>query len=341
MNTNLEHGMFRNSYLFEFEHYSIYAKSIKTISNNNIGIISFIKRMFYCITILIVSITGESFAQKNNTTYDLFNYSEPVGFVKANGVGFISYTKTNKQNGTYCIVSLYSAIKKGLSITDGFNSEWNELVAKPFALKSKPNVKSTHDINGWETLIGISTFYFNGGTSTAKLYCYAKNGLFANVLILTNGVEYETDISSFVESVAISNSKNVSNETLYPISNSTSSNSAVNSNNKELLGEWYLSDGNIKIALAFAANGSFGRSFISESAKPIALNLYQTTSWSGSGKYTLNGNTLILSPKNSASEQYQIRFSVETATNGPIKILHLKRPVEGGQMYESDYYFVK
>jgi hypothetical protein len=110
--------------------------------------------------------------------------------------------------------------------------------------------------------------------------------------------------------------------------------------NKNILGEWYLSDGNAKITLLFAASGKYDKGAMVD--RRIVSNLYETTNIKGKGNYTLNGNTLTLIPNSSTKETYQIRIAFESNSEGKIeKKLYLKRPVEGGTIYESEYWFVK
>ena len=110
--------------------------------------------------------------------------------------------------------------------------------------------------------------------------------------------------------------------------------------NKEILGEWYLSDGNAKITLLFGANGRYDKGAMVD--RRITRNLYETTTLLGKGNYSISGTTLKLIPKTSEVETYQFRIADEKNSENKIdKILYLVRPVAGGQVYESAYYFVK
>jgi hypothetical protein len=111
---------------------------------------------------------------------------------------------------------------------------------------------------------------------------------------------------------------------------------------KEILGEWYLSDGSVKISLWFAVNGHYRRRYQADAVKPIALNLYQTTTFEGDGTYTLNGSTLKLIPKRGSPETHQVRVAFEKNSDGKTeKKMYLVRPIEGGKTYESEFWFVK
>lgn len=270
---------------------------------------------------------NNTFAQTN---FDVFTYTEPMGYSKEAKNDVITYTKTDAKKNTYCVIGLYATSKAANNTQLTFTQEWKELVEKPLGAKN-PTIENAADINGWKTITGTSAFQFNGGQSAVMQFCFVKANQTASIVALTNSNDYEPDITALLDNLKINNAS-------IPNASTTNPKPTVSTKNN-LLGEWYLSDGNAKITLLFGANGSYDKGAMVD--RRIVTNLYETTTIKGKGTYSVNGNTLTLIPISGSKEVYQIRFSTDKDDEGkPMKILHLKRPVEGGQLYESDYYFV-
>jgi hypothetical protein len=137
------------------------------------------------------------------STYDVYTYNEPAGYTKAVGNGYISYTKTNNQKGSYCVISLYAAVKNTQPLQAAFNEEWKTLVVNVLAVKNNAAINKVKAINGWEGLSGSTDFDFNGGKGAALLFCYAKDEKVASILIISNSNEYESGISALLEKIKL------------------------------------------------------------------------------------------------------------------------------------------
>ena len=264
------------------------------------------------------------------TNFDVFTYTEPMGYSKETKNDVITYTKTDNKKNTYCVIGFYAASKAANTAQQTFTQEWKELVEKPLGA-IKPTIDNAADINGWKTITGTAAFQFNGGQSAVMQFCFVKANQTASIVALTNSNDYEPDITVLLNNLILNNTG---------LTNVTTPNQKPNVNDKtDLIGEWYLSDGNAKITLLFGANSRYDKGAMVD--RRIVNNLYETTSIKGKGTYRVNGNTLILIPTSGNKEVYQIRFSTDKDDEGkPMQILHLKRPVAGGEMVESYYYFV-
>lgn len=292
---------------------------------------------------ILITVTALVF-QTNAQTFDITTYKISKAWkVDKTNPNALSLIKTNETTGSYCIIYISKALPvQGTPIQD-YKTTWQksvtETVQAPLPSDSAINMEKRKD--GRTAIGAVGTFTKDNVENAIILYTYANTQNKIAITVITNSNEYGDEIDKFSGDLIIAKGKTITNTAKPSAAITTKPTTATSNISKVILGEWYLSDGNIKIALAFAANGSFGRSFTSESAKPIALNLYQTNTWSGNGTYTVNGTTLTLTPRSGAKEEYQIRFSTDNTSSGQTKILHLKRPVAGGEMYESDYYFVK
>jgi hypothetical protein len=295
---------------------------------------------------VLCAFVGNSIAQTN---YDVFNYTEPNGYKKEIKTGTVIYTKTDSKTGTYCIISLYPQKLSGGDIKKDFETNWQDLVVKSLEVSDVPKADNNDDISGWKTYSGGANFEFSGSTSMAILTTAKKENVNISILVVTNAQSYlTTDVDLFFAKLTLGKPKNLIKNAPIKVEKSatnfepTLKNGRIKSDaiKNELLGEWYLSDGNAKITLLFAANGRYDKGSMVD--RRIVRNLYETTTNYGSGAYSVSGTTITLIPKTNAKETYAFRIAFEKNSEGKIdKKLYLVRPIEGGIMYESEYWFVK
>lgn len=295
---------------------------------------------------LLSTFVANAFAQ---TAYDVFTYTEPNGYKKETKTGLVTYTKTDSKLGTYCIISLYPQKPSSGDIKKDFETDWQGLVVKSLEVSDAPKADNNDDISGWKTYSGGANFEFSGSTSMALLTTAKKENTNISILVVTNAQSYlTTDVDSFFANLKLGKPKNLITKAPIKIEKSatnfepTLKNERIKSDaiKNELLGEWYLSDGNAKITLLFAANGRYDKGSMVD--RRIVRNLYETTTNYGSGTYLVSGTTITLIPKSGAKETYEFRIAFEKNSEGKTdKKLYLVRPIEGGKMYESEYWFVK
>ncbi len=292
------------------------------------------KRTAFIILILLFSISAFAQTQK----FDVMTYTPPKGWTQRQSGSVKTFSIIDKSAGKFCIMMLHPSITNHGTPSQDFAYVWKTLVRETFNASANPE-KETTESDGFTINQGGELIEFEGNKALAMLTTISGKGKVISLLSIFNNAKYADDVQAFLGAIDI-DIKDIPKGVEKP--NTETPDSTKSPFKKDILGEWYLSNGNIKISLWLAVNGHYKRSFTSDAVKPIALNLYQTTTFTGDGTYSLNGNTLKIFPKNGKAETYQIRLSFETNSSGESqKILHLLRPVEGGKMYESDYYFVK
>jgi hypothetical protein len=299
--------------------------------------------------LLCVALCLSALLTNAQTTYDLFTYTEPNGYKKETKKDVVTYTKIDNKTATYCMISLYAQTPSSGDIKKDFENDWLDLVAKPLEIKDAPKADNNDDISGWKTYSGGANFEFSGSTSMAILTTAKKENVNISILVVTNAQSYlTTDVDLFFAKLTLGTPKNLITKAPIKVEKSaanvepTLKNGRIKSDaiKNELLGEWYLSDGNAKITLLFAANGRYDKGAMVD--RRIVRNLYETTTNLGSGSYLVSGTTITLIPKTNAKETYAFRIAFEKNSEGKIdKKLYLVRPIEGGTMYESEYWFVK
>jgi hypothetical protein len=168
-----------------------------------------------------------SHAQQKQT-YDIATFTVPYSWNKdASKSGLMSYTSLNNAKGTYCQVGIYKSMGTLGSAQLDFDTEWNDLVAKPYKVSVKPEVGPSAIEDGWEAKSGVAPFEFNGAQAAAMLVTMSGHATRMSILILTNTDVYNAEIEKFLESVDLK--KPVGN-TQPVVANNT--NSSTNSNTK-------------------------------------------------------------------------------------------------------------
>jgi len=156
------------------------------------------KKIFFAI------ITGISLNGYCQTIFDVFNYTEPKEWKKEIKSSMVSYTNTDAQKGSYCIISLYANTTGKETLQASFDNEWQELVATNLGVTTKPQCAKGENLNDWETMTGLALFEFNGGKSAAILSTFSNSGKAASILIVFNNQAYQPDVDSFLKKLSLS-----------------------------------------------------------------------------------------------------------------------------------------
>ncbi len=152
----------------------------------------------YCILLVIFAAFNSS-AQKQS--YDLATYVAPAGFTKQAGEKSVQYTLEDKDKGAYCIITLFKTLPGTGQSKPDFDAAWESLVKETLTLSAEPVMQDSASENGWVAQSGYSTFESEGNKGIVVLVTMSGFQKLVPVLILTNSNEYETVISSFLESI--------------------------------------------------------------------------------------------------------------------------------------------
>lgn len=144
------------------------------------------------------------------TAFDVFSYKEPTGYQKEIKTNVISYSKSSTKENSYCIIGLYAASAAAATAQQTFAKEWKELVEIPWGA-TNPKIENSDDVNGWKTILGTSTFEFNGGKCAVMQFCFVNNTQTASIVVLTNSKSYEQDILALLESLHLSKTRTTDN----------------------------------------------------------------------------------------------------------------------------------
>jgi hypothetical protein len=168
---------------------------------------------FFVLLCALCAFVGKVNAQ---ATYDVFTYTEPVGYKKEIRKGSIAYTKTDTKTGTYCIISLFPQTQSKGDIVTDFNSDWAALVAMPLHIKDLPKAENSEAISGWQTYSGAANFELNGGTSMALLTTAKEDNAVVSVLVITNTQNFLKDADDFLDNLKLNKPKVVAANSIKP-----------------------------------------------------------------------------------------------------------------------------
>jgi hypothetical protein len=235
-------------------------------------------------------------------TFDIITYAPPKGWKKEAKETVVSYTITDKKTGTWCRIGIVkSTISKG-SIGEDFDSEWQELAAKPYSIADAPQMNEVQEADGWKVKAGAGKFIFNNNNAMAMLTTMSGYSRCVSVVSLTNSQDYIKDIETLLASLSL---KKPDVAETPPPANSGSDNNSI-------LGVWTATASDqssfrvqngvmnyIVRQYTFEASGKY--TFISKTFDPIMDKILLGKE---SGIYQLSGTTVTISPKKSVLEAW-------------------------------------
>jgi len=152
---------------------------------------------------LLLFATAPSFAQIKET-FDLATYTIPAEWKEVSSTAeVVSYAITDKQKGTYCQAGIYKSMATmGTALLD-FQTDWTDLVAKPYHITAQPDPGAPTTNDGWTALSAEGYFDFNGSKSVAILLTLSGYGRRVSILFLTNTQDYNPKIDEILGSVTL------------------------------------------------------------------------------------------------------------------------------------------
>lgn len=144
-------------------------------------------------------------------TYDVFTYTEPVGYKKEIGKDYISYTKIDAATGTYCIIGLYRQTKSSGSIKTDFDNEWQKLAVNPFQISETPKAGKANTLNDWQMYVGSANFTSNKLPAMAILATVSNKINCASIICIPTAKKYMPEIDSFFKTIQLQKNNNASN----------------------------------------------------------------------------------------------------------------------------------
>jgi hypothetical protein len=214
----------------------------------------------------------------------------------------VSYTITDKKTSAWCQIGIIkSTISKG-SIEADFDSEWQELVAKPYSITDSPQVNEVQDTDGWKVKAGAGKFIFNNSYAMAMLTTMSGYNRCVSIVSIANTQDYIKDIEAVLASLELSK----------PVVTKAQPPAGTGSDNNSIVGVWTATASDqssfrvnngimnyIVRQYTFEANGKY--TFISKTFDPIMDKILLGKE---SGTYQVSGTTFTIIPKKSVLEAW-------------------------------------
>lgn len=136
-------------------------------------------------------------AYAKNETFDIFTYKAPAGYEKdTSKQGMVIYTKT--KGNKFCMIGIYQSRPTSGNVQQDFDTEWSELVAKPFGIGDGNVIKEDKD-SGWDIILKADKAQTEGtGEFYVTLTSFSGHGRISSVIINYNDEKFfEKDIDNF------------------------------------------------------------------------------------------------------------------------------------------------
>ena len=252
---------------------------------------------------LFLLIVSAVYAQKAEK-FDIFSFTPPAGWEEKRTDLARSYSTANEQAGTYCMITLMKPIPSQGNSKADFDLVWKSVVAEQFKPASKPQMGETGAKQGWTGEAGVAPFEVQGLKGAAMLTTLTGNGVVIGVLALTNSDVHAKDIEAFVDGI-----------TLPQIATQNTVPALPAADNSRLFGKWNRSG---SVTPTYADPVSWGTAGYTKSRyefKTDGTYLYTERSFrmmyqnilivKETGKYSVSGNTLTVSPAKSVISSYK------------------------------------
>lgn len=206
-----------------------------------------------------------SLAQKQK--YDLFTFTPPKGWKKDSQANYVQFSTTNKTKRTWAQIGVIKSTTSKGSIDADFESEWNELIVKPYkqyGVTNQPLGIDTQTYNGWKICTGLGKFVFNKDTTAVLLNTFSDGQRCASVTLMSNTTTYGTILDEFVASINLpAPQKPGTNEVVKSAGAVTAGGFKFNTTNFDdgwtstIQEDWVeVVKGNIKVLLHYAREGT-------------------------------------------------------------------------------------
>ena len=156
-------------------------------------------RLKRLIPLAVCILAACSAAQAQTETLDIATFTPPAGWKKQAKEGAALYVDSTPKG--YCLIAVYRSKKSSGNLEADFQSEWRELVVKPFGVTGQPAVQPGEEDDGWKSLAGTATFENEGVPSVALLTTVGGYGRASSILVVLSNQEYMPAIEAFLHSV--------------------------------------------------------------------------------------------------------------------------------------------
>ncbi|MEP6789228.1 MAG: lipocalin family protein [Acidobacteriota bacterium] len=236
---------------------------------------------------------------------DIIEYTPPKGWTKTPKDGLTVYNNYDKTTGGFCLLTVYPSTSSTGGPDKDFINAWNERVAKPFKAEANPKTETQTD-GGWTSVSAATQIQSDGNTSAVMLTVVSGYGRTASILAILNNQEYFPQIEALMAGIKMDKAKAIAYAK--PPSTASASPTTPLANSYDpaaLVGRWGNGIANGGSATQqyyqFNADGTYSFALSGYSGLAGRIGTFQITT-EESGVYTLNGDSITITPKKSQSK---------------------------------------
>lgn len=267
--------------------------------------------------VIFLSFTLSSLGQTSET-FDISTFRAPSGWSKRAGPDSIQFSIDNKDD--YCIIILFRSLPGIGTPKENFDAAWSTVVKEAVTASSAPQMLPSDKKGEWQVVGGLAPFEKDGTKGVAVLFTASGHGRMVNALILTNTQAYEAATTAFLESISFSKPA-VEPQPPAPVANPNGGPTLTNNFWKQgairqgMLGHSGLSTGTFSKVYQFFDNGTY--KFYREDMQLAAPKYYLENE---EGTYTVNGNTITLTPRKASFSQHRLNKSDPPVKSGNLAL---------------------
>ena len=249
--------------------------------------------------------------------FDIVTYSAPKGWGMEKGTDTLQFTKEDKANKTFCIVTVYRSMDAGPDSRANFLAAWKALVTDTFKSPAQPQIGTPGSKDGWMAEVGLAPVNTEEMKGAAMLTTMTGGSKMVNVLVLTNSDSFTKEIETIVDSIKLPRLQAASSQGTATPPTATPT---------RLIGKWNRS-GSVHPTYADPVSwGTAGYTTSRYEFKADGTYLHTERSFrmmmeniivvKETGKYSVSGDTLTLTPSKSVISSYKKAGGVDAL--GPL-----------------------
>jgi hypothetical protein len=220
----------------------------------------------------------------------------------------VQFAKEDKATGAFCVVTLYRSVDAETDSRANFNVAWNALVNEILKTKVKPQIGAPGIKDGWTAEAGLAPVDTPDLKGAALLTTFTGGSKLISVLVLTNSDTFQKEIETIVDSIKLPPAKPVAAQGTAPATPAAG-------DSARLIGKWQRASSGMPAYGDPVAWGTAGYTKSRYEFKADGTYIYTERSFRmmmqtilivrEDGKYTLNGNTITVTPQTSTISSYK------------------------------------
>ena len=258
---------------------------------------------------IFLAYAGVAIAQTR--TFDLITYPPPKGWTEEEKKNVIVYTRTDMKDKSWCQIGVYRSTTSNGSIEADLESEWKELVLKQYSSADSMEATETQEAEGWKIKVATGKFTFEQKPAAVMLTTFSGYDRCVSIIAITNSGRYISDVEDFIGKIDVKKPEPLLDSITQPGSGGIIVDPAANA---AIAGTWIKAGsvtptygspaswgvaGSTKDQYTFNADGTYvfySKSFAYAVDKLILVK--------EKGRYTIQGNTLVVRPATSVVESW-------------------------------------